>query len=256
MNRLSKAKIKFIAALATKKYRQRYGMFAAEGVRLVTDLFSAGYDVELLVYTDQYIGTKPTNIACFHADDDEMRKISQLKTPSPVLAVVRMRANALNFNELQTGLTIAADDIQDPGNLGTIVRLCDWYGINNMVCSLGSVDIYNPKVVQATMGAFVRVSVHYVDLPAFVCDYRRHTGNACFGTFLSGDNIYASELPASALLVVGNEGNGISAAVAAVVDRRLHIPAMNDGRHIESLNISTATAIACSEFCRKQLSTR
>jgi TrmH family RNA methyltransferase len=161
---------------------------------------------------------------------------------------------SLDFESLKDKLTVAIDDIQDPGNFGAILRICDWFGIENVVCSNNSVDIYNPKVIQASMGAFLRVNVFYEDLDSFIEKYKSATSNLCYGTFLEGENIYTSELKTSGLIVFGNEGQGISESVEAQIENKLFIPPFSKiTNHAESLNIASAASIICSEFRRRSL---
>lgn len=184
---------------------------------------------------------------------EELQRVSFLKSPQEVLAVFAMR-DAEEPTEVlaalpKTQLCLALDDVQDPGNVGTIIRLADWFGIEHVFCSHGSADVYNPKTVQATMGALARVQIHYVDLPAFL----DATGGArVYGTFLEGDNLYTTETEAHGIIVMGNEGNGISGAVEQRVTHKLHIPNYPPMRSTsESLNVAVATAIICAEFRRR-----
>jgi TrmH family RNA methyltransferase len=179
----------------------------------------------------------------------EMKKVSHFKTPSDVIALVEQPACRLDFPTLLHDLVLVLDGVQDPGNLGTIIRVADWFGIGHLVCSPDTADCYNPKTVQATMGAIFRVQVHYTDLPAFLCE-TAHTV-PIYGATLDGENIYTQELRQQAVLVLGSEGRGISPEVTAQLTTQLYIPSYPPQRTgSESLNVATSAAIACAEFRR------
>lgn len=251
--KISKTTISLINSLIYPKYRKKHKLFIAEGQKIITEILKSDYEINSIIFN--LSKTKPTEyrgIKTFICTDDEMKKISNLKNPPTVLALVNLPDKKLNINELKDDLCIAVEDIQDPGNLGTLVRICDWFGIKNIVCSKNSVDIYNPKTIQATMGSFVRVNVFYEDFKLFLAEYKSEIKNPIYGTFLNGENIYKSELPKSALLLLGNEGHGISEQTESFIDKRLFIPPFDKhGNHAESLNISIAAGIICSEFRRK-----
>lgn len=193
----------------------------------------------------------PNEITCARITEQQLKKITQLKTPPPILALCEIPRNSLDSNDWQHCLTLALDDIQDPGNLGTIIRLADWFGIAHVVCSLNTADAYNPKVVQATMGAIARVELHYTNLAAFLAVQSKNN-IPIYGTFLDGDNIYTQELSKSGIIVMGNEGKGISPAIAEWIDKKLLIPSFSSNTtHSESLNVSMATGIVLSEFKRR-----
>lgn len=239
---LSKAKIKLINQLSQKKYRQQTGLFIAEGHKTVEDMMGY-FTTEYLYYTSDYSGNKKANESC-EVTYDELKKISRLETPQNVLAVFKMpvyEGVAINPEEL----TLALDGIQDAGNMGTIIRIADWFGINNIFASKNTVDIYNPKVVQATMGALSRVRVHYVDL---VQELNR-VDAPIYVTALDGDNINKCSLTKNGVIVMGNEGNGVSQEVMALANKKLLIPSYPPERPTsESLNVSVATAIVVSMF--------
>lgn len=175
--------------------------------------------------------------------EKELQKISHLKSPNTALAIFRIPAVVQKeFN----GLILALDDVRDPGNLGTIIRLCDWFGIHKLLCSQATVDCYNPKVVQATMGSLTRVHIQYVDLEAVLKDYQ----NEIYGTFMDGETIYSKTLPSKGVIIMGNEANGISEAVKSLVTKKISIPRFGNLQATESLNVATATAIILSEFKR------
>jgi len=250
---LSKAKASILNSLSVKKYREQHGMFLVEGFKIVGEVLNAGMEIKMLVGLSESLEKIDIdNILKYEADKRTMEKLSNFNTASSIMAAVKIPQRQLNVENLSDSLTMAIDTVQDPGNFGTIIRICDWFGIRNIICSKGSTDLYNPKVVQATMGAFTRVNIFYEDLPLFLANYRKVTGLDCFGTFLEGDNIYAQNLPANGLIVMGNEGNGISREVEAEVTRKLFIPPFHDN-HVESLNISMAAAIVCNEFRRRSM---
>ena len=250
---LSKNEIKEIKALGQKKFRDERRLFVVEGEKLVAEALQSDFDV----------------VAHYHVDDigaETMARISQLTHPSPALAVVRMPQPetaddgaplALDPEEL----VLALDGIRDPGNLGTIIRIADWFGIHRILASEDTVEVYNPKVVQATMGAIFRVRVSYVNLADYLrCPVkpgmtkRPEPGMTVYGTFLEGDNIYDVPLKRGGIIVMGSEANGISPEVAAAVTQKLYIPPFPADAHTsESLNVAVATAITVAEFRRRSL---
>ena len=252
---LSKNKIKYIRSLELKKNRQAEGVFLAEGHKLVGDLLGH-FPCRFLAATAEWFAV-PENRCKVSADEtaevseEELSRASLLKTPQQVLAIFEQPRSPTDPSVIRQSLCLALDDVQDPGNLGTIVRIADWFGIEHIFCSNGTADIYNPKTVQATMGAIARVKLHYCNLPEFI-------GNASeknipvFGTFLDGENIYTQHLPKNGIIVMGNEGNGISEQIAQKVSNRLLIPNYPQGCETsESLNVAVATAIVCAEFRRR-----
>lgn len=250
---LSKSKMSDIKSLSMKKFRDRDRLFVIEGNKIVDELINVGRMPEMLIGTEENLARFDVDDSIkYIADEAQMAKLTNFKTPPPVIAVVSMIDKDLCIEDMKDSLTMAIDNVQDPGNLGTIIRICDWFGIKNIVCSIGSADVYNPKTIQATMGAFLRVNVFYADLPKFVTDYKAVTGLDSFGTFLNGENIYNCELPSGALIVMGSEGRGISDEVEKTITKRLFIPPINSS-HVESLNLSVATAITCNEFRRNLL---
>ena len=239
---VSKNQIKLISGLHQKKQRFVNQLFFAEGVKVIQELLQSNFELEHLYTTlndFQEVQTSKRTLI----NDQELKKISALTTPNSCLAVFKMPVeNEINNN----GLILALDDIRDPGNLGTILRLCDWFGIKQIVCSKETVDIYNPKVVQATMGSITRVNVNYVDLKT----YLSQTKLPVFGTFMDGETIYKKNLPENGIIIMGNEANGISAEIEKTVTTRLTIPRFGELQKTESLNVATATAIILSEFKR------
>ncbi len=240
---VSKNQIKLITSLQQKKYRKQEQLFFAEGVKVVQELLNSNFELQDLFTTKQDFLTVPKNKV--HAISEvELKKISALTTPNTCLAVFKIpKAKEM----VEKGLIVALDDVRDPGNLGTIIRLCDWFGIETLFCSEESVDIYNPKVVQATMGSISRVNVVYGNLETFLSQ----TKLPVFGTFMDGNNIYQEELPKEGIIIMGNEANGISTSVEKLVSDRIAIPRFGNLQVTESLNVATATAIILSEFKRK-----
>jgi RNA methyltransferase, TrmH family len=239
---VSKNQIKLITSLQQKKYRISNQLFFAEGVKVIQELLQSNFELEHL-YTTQFDFEEVSGSKKSLIHENDLKKISALATPNSCLAVFKIPEEKAIIN---SGLIIALDDVRDPGNLGTILRLCDWFGIEQVVCSKETVDIYNPKVVQATMGSITRVNVAYVDL----CEYILATKLPVFGTFMDGENIYKNNLPQEAVIVMGNEANGISKAIEEIAKNRLSIPRFGDLQKTESLNVATATGIILSEFKR------
>lgn len=251
---LSKNKIKFIRSLAYKKFRDENHCFLAEGPKVVGDLMGH-FPCHLLAATSPYLQSHREYTAdeVTEATMQQLEQASLLKSPREVIAVFSMDrlypSSQKAENHLQE-LSIALDGIQDPGNLGTIIRIGDWFGIHNIYCSEDCVDAFSPKVVQATMGALARVCVHYTHLPDFIRRLRPDT--AVYGTFLDGEDIYASHLSQGGIVVMGNEGKGISPEVEKLISKRLFIPNYPEGTPTsESLNVAVATAITCAEFRRQ-----
>jgi RNA methyltransferase, TrmH family len=239
---VSKNQIKLISGLHSKKNRLLSRLFFAEGVKVIQELLASNFELDHLYTTqndfDDVLVSKKTQI-----HENDLKKISALATPNTCLAVFKIpNENPIN----QSGLVLALDDIRDPGNLGTILRLCDWFGIEQLLCSKETVDIYNPKVVQATMGSITRVNVNYVDLESFIAQ----TKLPVFGTFIDGKNIYKIKLPQEGIIIMGNEANGINQNLEKLIQNRLTIPRFGKLQKTESLNVATATAIILSEFCR------
>ncbi len=251
---LSKNKIKLIKSLDKKKNRLDSGFFVAEGKKLVIDLLQS----DIVVYevfctkliSDEIIHYKP-DLKIENIKKEELLRISFLKNTPEIIALCAIPKSVIDWDEIKCNLTLVLDSIQNPGNLGTIVRLADWFGIRNIVCSEECADLFNPKVVQATMGAFARVKVHYVPLSGFL-KKANDLKIPIFGAFLEGENLYECELTSSGLVVMGNEGNGISWDISTYVTRRINIPAFPpDVISSESLNVAIATSIICSEFRRR-----
>lgn len=249
---LSKALQKRISALENKKQRKESGLFVAEGSKTVLELMAAGLKTDKLIATPEWLQghTLQPRTDVVEVSNDEMRRISFQQAPQGVMGIFHQPQHQPDTSAPQQQLCLALDNVQDPGNLGTIIRIADWFGIEDIFCSVGTADIYNPKTIQATMGAIARVKVHYVDLPSFIASLK---GKApIYGTFLDGDNIYSKNLESNGLIIMGNEGNGIGKECSEYVTERLFIPNYPVGRATsESLNVSVATAIICSEFRRR-----
>ena len=249
---LSKNKIKYIHSLELKKNRKAENVFVAEGHKLVEDLLPH-FTCKLLVATSKWMDTQANIVAdeIIEVTKEELTKASLLKAPQEVLAVFEQPDYLTDKHVIKEQLCLALDDVQDPGNLGTIVRIADWFGIEHIFCSTDTADVYNPKTVQATMGALARVKVHYVDLHQLISQLK---DVPVYGTFLDGEVIYKEELSENGLIVMGNEGKGISPSIRTLINRRLYIPNYPAGRATsESLNVAVATALVCGEF-RKRLS--
>ena len=244
---ISKNQLKYIRQLEQKKYRRREGLFVAEGTKVVGDLLQR-YRPEAVFATADW--QAPAGITPQFVTDDELRRISFLQHPQQVLALFPLPTINSKPSTINSTLSLALDGVQDPGNLGTIIRIADWFGISTIICSEDTVDAWNPKVVQATMGSIARVNIIYNNLPEFLDSLPADF--PVYGTFLDGENIYTQELTHEGLIIMGNEGNGISDAVRAKVNRRLLIPDFHQGETADSLNVAIATAITCSEFRRRQ----
>lgn len=249
---LSKTKIKQVRALALKKFRDETNTFVAEGNKLVADMLPK-FECELLIAKPSWMATQGDIQAneLLVASDEDISKVSSLKSPQDVLAVFRRPAWLIDDTDPKKQLVLALDGIQDPGNLGTIIRLADWFGIEHIICSPDTADAFGPKVVQATMGALARVKVHYANL----CDYLWEQAGQqipIYGTFLDGEDIYAKELSKTGIIIMGNEGNGIRKETEQLVTEKLYIPNYPKERETsESLNVAIATAVVCAEFRRR-----
>ena len=244
---MTKAEIQLVRALADKRGRTEHGLFVAEGEKLIGELRTSHLGVRKIFALENLFAGPEVEVV----GTKEMERLSLLKTASNSLALVEIPHYGLDMRALAGRLTLALDDVQNPGNLGTIIRLADWFGITDIICSPGSADCFNPKVVQATMGAILRVRVHYTDLAALLSKAAALGLPVC-GTFLEGKNIYETELEPAGIVVMGNEGRGITDAVARTVTQKLFIPPWPaDRRGSESLNVAMATGIVCGEFRRQ-----
>ncbi len=250
---LTHSMIKLIASLSLKKNRVENDCFAAEGTKCVRDTwdyFNCRWIVATRNWYEQFGHSGHMGKIMF-ASKAQMERMSQFSTASDVIAIYDLPKYELDEQEIRSSLTLVLDTIQDPGNLGTIIRIADWYGIRNIVCSDKTVDVFNHKVIQATMGAISRVKVHYFDLEEF---FSRDWGLPVYGTYLDGKNIYSETLSDKGFVIMGNEGKGISPKLAEFVTNRLYLPNFPMGvQTSESLNVGVATAITISEFRRRMM---
>lgn len=249
---LSKNKIKYIHSLKDKKHRIEHKTFVAEGYKMVTELLSH-FECDLLLVTEEFMSATKIDLnnvgELVVVTNDELRKASFLNTPQQTLGIFRQPEYDESKINLKDNLIIALDGVQDPGNFGTIIRLADWYGIEDVICSKDTVDVYNPKTVQATMGALCRVKIHYVNVEEFISN---NSSIPVYGTLLDGKNMYDETLTKNGIIVMGNEGNGIRPEVQKLIEHKLYIPNYPSDRETsESLNVAIATAIICSEFRRR-----
>jgi len=245
---VTKNQKKLIRSLKLKKNRKKHGFFIAEGIKVVNEFLETDLVLEELyvLNSDVNLFNSVNDNKLIGVSSSELEQISFLTTSQKALALFKIPNNLKIINE---GLQVVLDDVQDPGNLGTIIRLCDWFGVTNLICSKTTVDCYNPKVVQATMGSLTRVNVIYTDL----VEYLKESKDPIFGTYMDGDNIYQSELPSSGIIVMGNEANGISKEITSLINNKLTIPRFGENQKTESLNVATATSILLSEFKRSNL---
>lgn len=244
---MTKAEIQFVRSLADKRMRDSEGLFIAEGDKLVEEIIASGLNIRNLYTTNKGLGFRGATLI----ERSEMERISQLKSANTTLAVVEQPRYKLDERALRDTLILALDGVQNPGNMGTIIRLADWFGIKDVLCSTECADCYNPKVVQATMGAILRVRVHYVDDLAKLLNRLNSSGMPIYGTLLDGQNIYTKQLSTNGVIVMGNEGRGLSDACRASVSDRLFIPPYPiDTPTSESLNVAMATGIVLAEFRR------
>lgn len=241
---LSKNQIKLISSLHQKKYRKEEQLFFVEGKKGVEELIASSFELTQ-IYTTQDNDFSHLKDLRTIVSASEMKKISALATASTCLAVFKIPQKTAFATD---GLLLALDDVRDPGNLGTIIRLCDWFGIKTLLCSKDTVDVYNPKVVMSTMGSLARVQVVYLDLAEFISEYKK----PIYGTFMDGENIYSSVLPSEGLIIMGNEANGISKNTEEKVSHKIAIPQFGEGKKTESLNVATAAAIVLNEFKRSE----
>lgn len=239
---ISKNQIKLITSLQQKKYRTREGLFVAEGIKVVGEFLKSDFELHSLFCTEDVIATYH-NCGPVTISELELKKISVLKSPNKVLALFKIptKKGVDDF-----GLKVMLDEINDPGNLGTIIRLCDWFGVKELICSKTTVDCYNTKVVQSTMGSLTRVAVQYVDL----AEYINTSEQPFYITDMEGESVYTAKLPENGIIIMGNEANGVSAEIENLVSQKITIPRYGDIQQTESLNVATATAIILNEFRR------
>ncbi|QBQ40336.1 RNA methyltransferase [Sphingobacterium psychroaquaticum] len=247
---LSKAQISLITSLQHKKFRKQHGLFIVEGIKSVQEFITSSYQVQTIYATAEALtkmGNLPQNLKCIDVSERDFSKITGLTSPQGVLALVQIPDNnQIDEASLKKQHCLVLDDVQDPGNLGTIIRTAEWFGISEIICSIGTVDAYNPKVVQATMGSLSRVRIYYTELIPFVESMEMPT----FGALLDGSSIYDTDFGEAGLIIMGNEGNGISQALQAKIDSAVTIPRLG---HAESLNVAVATTVFCAELARRKL---
>jgi TrmH family RNA methyltransferase len=244
---LSKSQISFIKSLHQKKYRKEHGLFIVEGIKSIKEFIQSSYQIHTIFYnSEQYnlLPKLPANINLFEVKNAELDKISTLQTPQGFLALVHIPKNKeLDLKELKNQFTLVLDGVQDPGNMGTIIRTADWFGFKNIICSADCVEVFNPKTVQATMGSLARVNIYEADLQALL------TANTIpvFGALLDGESIYKTQWGAEGLIILGNEGKGISPEVIKKINKPVTIPRIGEA---ESLNVAVSAAIFCAELVR------
>ena len=244
---MTRSEIQLVRSLSDKRGRSEHGLFVAEGVKLIGELRRSDFRIRKIFATEGLF--EGPEVEC--VTEKDMERLSLLKTPSNSLALVEIPRYRLDAAHVGQRLTLALDDVQNPGNLGTIIRLADWFGIGEILCSPATADCFNPKVVQATMGAILRVRVHYVELAPLLAQAAAR-GVPVYGTFLEGENLYDAQLGDGGIIVMGNEGRGVRPDVAQAVTRKLFIPPFPaDRRASESLNVAMATGVICAEFRRR-----
>ena len=238
---ISKNQIKFIKSLSLKKNRVKAQLFVAEGEKIVNELLNSKFEIEHIYATKQFSGINSSDkSAVTVVSSEELSRISNLTSPNNVLAIVRVGQKELKNN---TGITLVLDDVNDPGNLGTIIRICDWFGVTQLICSANTVDCYNPKVVQSAMGSLFRVNITYLDLTTYLANI----DTPIYGAYMRGIDVKGQESPKQAHLIMGNEANGISESISKYITNKVSIK--NIGKNTESLNVAVATSILLHEFC-------
>lgn len=253
---LSKNKLRFIISLQRKKIRDEQNLFIIEGDKLVKEFLDSDLKVVALIAKPEFIGSIPKQVLSGineveNVSYEELKQMSSLKTPHNALALVQMPVSETKPRQILKKLCLALDFIQDPGNLGTIIRAASWFGIKNIVCSTDCVDVYNPKVIQATMGAILNVKVHYCDLKSFLST-ASEMGTPVYGTMLEGESIYEHKLGRKGVILLGNESKGISEDLIPYVTAKLMIPKFTAAKHgIDSLNVGMAASVILSEFARR-----
>ncbi len=252
---LLKKQLQFVNSLKQKKNREAQQLFIAEGTKVVTELLNSSVVIKQLFATFEFLKDNEINrnVNCFEINASELERISSLTTPNEVLAVCEIPDYNFVASELENKLTLMLDDIKDPGNLGTIIRIAHWFGIEHIICSTETVETYNPKVIQATMGSIARVKIHRINLVEFLTTHFSQFTTQVFGAVLSGENIYSKTLPESGLIIIGNESRGISEELLPSIKNKISIPSFEKSEtdKAESLNAAIATAIICSEFRRR-----
>ncbi len=245
---LSKSQIKLITSLAKKKYRKQHQLFVVEGIKSIHEFLKSEFILEQLFSVEEGV-FNVDHSKYYSIDETDLKKISSLSNPNKTLAVFKIPKPEVIDTK---GLIVALDNVNDPGNLGTIIRLCDWFGVTDLVCNLETVDCYNPKVVQASMGSLTRVNVTYLGLEEFLKE-QNSVSVPVYGTFMEGENIYVSKVEENGILILGNEANGISENIESLVTKKISIPQFGNIQETESLNVATAASILLSEFKRRTI---
>jgi RNA methyltransferase, TrmH family len=238
---ISKNQIKFIKSLSLKKNRVKAQLFIAEGEKIVNELLNSKFEIEHIYSTKQFSGINSRQKSAITlVGNDELSRISNLTSPNNALAIVRINQKKIENN---TGITLVLDDVNDPGNLGTIIRICDWFGVTQLICSKNTVDCYNPKVVQSAMGSLFRVNIRYLDLVTYLANI----DTPIYGAYMNGVDIKGQEIPKHVHLIMGSEANGISESISKYITNKVSVK--NIGNNAESLNVAIATSILLHEFC-------
>jgi TrmH family RNA methyltransferase len=239
---ISKNQLKLITSLSQKKYRQKHNLFIAEGVKVINELLNSTFKIEILFCTADFKTTISKDKIVL-ISENELKKVSTLKSPNKALGIFKIPEEKPIQN---SKLIVALDAINDPGNLGTIIRLCDWFGVSQLICSKDTVDCYNQKVVQASMGSLTRIAIHYTHLEKYLTE----SNLPSFIADMNGENVYKTSLPKEGILIMGNEANGVSKEIKNLIQHKISIPRYGETQKTESLNVATATAILLSEFKR------
>jgi RNA methyltransferase, TrmH family len=253
---ISKNNIKLIKSLSDIKNRRKTGLFIIEGEKIVEELLRSDLSIKQIFATSEWIKkNKAFEKICSEVSQPELERLSQQKSPNQALAIGSLPEFQYKIQELKDQLCLVLDNIQDPGNMGTIIRVCNWYGVRHIICSPETVDAFNPKVVQASMGAIFRTKIYYLRLFEFIREYKKTFSYPITAAFLEGESIYETELKQNGLLVLGNESKGISNEIAEIVDKKITIPSFPSGeKTMESLNVAVAGAVILSEYRRRNSS--
>jgi RNA methyltransferase, TrmH family len=246
---ISKNQVKLIRSLHVKKFREHEGLFIAEGEKIVNQLLNSDFKIHSFYFTSEWKGKIEKQNISYEISDGGLKKISLLESPNKILAVAHIPACKIDIHKFTDGLTLMLEDIQDPGNLGTIIRTADWFGIKNIICSKESVDAFNPKVVQSSMGSLFRMNIVYEDLENVLEQVKKELHIPVYGAVTDGKNIFNKNLHSKCILLMGNESKGISESLLNVVDEKITIPKQGKSA-AESLNVAIATSILCYEFCK------
>jgi len=248
----SKSTISFLRSLQQKKFRNEEGLFIVEGPKMVSEVLKSDFKVRQLYATSNWTPDQHTSLPLEILSDAEMERVSGLQTPNKVMAVVEMPALDGPVNILSKGLHLLLDQIQDPGNLGTIIRIADWFGIASVICSPDTADVFNPKVIQASMGSVFNVKIHYTSLADVLIKNAAGNKWPVYATLLAGENIYNTDFVESSFVILGNESRGVNPVLNSFITQGIHIPRpSNKQSKAESLNVAVAAGIVCSEYCRK-----